>query len=171
MPAPGCAPFATVGGVLTVPAAAVACAAWRDAGDTIVVTNGCFDLLHVGHVRYLTAARALGARLVVALNDDGSTRVLKGAGRPFIPLAERAELLYALRAVDVVVPFGESTAVAVVRALRPDIYVKGGDYDDRDRRPPEADAAVACGARVVFLPYAQGHSTSALIARVRGTDR
>jgi len=142
---------------------------WTDEGRVVVLTNGCFDLLHVGHVRFLHAARALGDVLVVALNDDESTHELKGPGRPLIPLAERAEVLCALRAVDVVVPFGGSTAVEVVRAVRPDVYVKGGDYDPVRRRPPEADVAEEVGARVAFVPYVLGASTSALIARLRGT--
>ncbi len=131
------------------------------------MTNGCFDLLHSGHARYLAAARALGDRLVVALNDDASTRALKGPGRPILPLAERAELLCALRSVDAVVAFAAPTAVEIVRALRPDVYVKGGDYGTASNRPPEADAAEAVGARVAFLPFVEGRSTSAIIAHIR----
>lgn len=144
---------------------------WADAGERVVLTNGCFDLLHVGHTRYLAAARALGDRLIVALNDDGSTHRLKGVGRPILPLAERAELLCALRWVDAVVPFGTPTAVALVTALRPDVYVKGGDYGAAGNRPPEADAAEAVGARVAFLPFVAGRSTSAIVARIREADR
>jgi rfaE bifunctional protein nucleotidyltransferase chain/domain len=142
--------------------------AWAAAGERVVLTNGCFDLLHAGHVRYLAAARALGDRLVVALNDDAGVRRLKGAGRPLTPLADRAELLAALRAVDAVVPFAGETAVEVLRALAPDVYVKGGDYGERGNRPPEADAAEALGAAVVFVPFTPGRSTSALIERLRG---
>lgn len=141
-------------------------AAWAAAGERVVLTNGCFDLLHVGHTRYLAAARALGDRLVVALNDDASARRLKGPGRPILPLAERAELLCALRWVDAVVAFGAPTAVAIVTALRPDVYVKGGDYAAADNRPPEADVAEAVGARVAFLPFVAGQSTSAIVARI-----
>jgi len=133
----------------------------------VVLTNGCFDLLHVGHTRYLAAARALGDRLVVALNDDASTHRLKGPGRPILPLAERAELLCALRWVDAVVAFGAPTAVAIVTALRPDVYVKGGDYAAAGNRPPEADAAEAVGARVAFVPFVAGQSTSGIVARIR----
>lgn len=140
--------------------------AWSESGERVVLTNGCFDLLHSGHVRYLAAARALGDRLVVALNDDLSTRDLKGPGRPILPLAERAELLCALRVVDAVVAFGAPTAVDIVRALRPDIYVKGGDYGPGAKRPPEADAAEAVGAQVAFLPFVEGRSTSAIIAQI-----
>jgi rfaE bifunctional protein nucleotidyltransferase chain/domain len=134
----------------------------------VVLTNGCFDLLHVGHVRSLRAARALGDRLIVAVNDDGSTRRLKGPGRPVLPLSERAEVLAALRSVDLVVPFGQDDAVAVVRALAPDVYTKGGDYDPLARRPPEADAAGALGADVVFVPYWSGRSTSQILEDIAG---
>lgn len=147
--------------------AAARCAAWRAAGLRIVLTNGCFDLLHVGHVRYLADARRLGDRLVVALNDDASVRALKGAGRPILPAAERAELLAALRTVDLVTVFDGPTAVDVVAALRPAVYVKGGDYDAAAQRPPEADAAVAVGAAVRFVPYVAGRSTRAIIAAIR----
>jgi len=104
---------------------------------------------------------------VIALNDDASTRLLKGPGRPILPLPERAELLCALRMVDAVVAFGAPTAVELVQALRPDVYVKGGDYGNEANRPPEADAAEAVGARVVFLPFVGGRSTSAIIAHIR----
>jgi rfaE bifunctional protein nucleotidyltransferase chain/domain len=144
---------------------------WRRAGLCVVLTNGCFDLLHAGHVAYLRSARRLGDVLVVALNDDTSAAVLKGAGRPITTLDERAEILCALRMVDAVVPFGGRTAEGVVRALVPDVYVKGGDYDERRHRPPEADVAVEVGARIAFLPYVRGASTSELIARIRGQSR
>lgn len=146
------------------------CDRWRAAGDRIVVTNGCFDLLHVGHVRYLEAARALGDRLVIALNDDASVHHLKGAGRPILPAAERAELLAALRSVDVVTVFEGPTAVGVVAALRPDVYVKGGDYDPTAHRPPEADAAEAIGAIVRFVPFVDGRSTRSIIAAIRAGE-
>jgi len=140
--------------------------AWSASGLRVVLTNGCFDLLHVGHVRYLAAARALGDVLVVAVNDDASTSRLKGPRRPLVPLVQRMEVLAALRMVDAVVSFDEDTAVGVVRALLPDVYVKGGDYDGALARPPEADAAAACGAEVVFVPFETGHSTSALAERI-----
>lgn len=142
-------------------------AAWRARGERVVLTNGCFDLLHAGHARYLAAARALGDRLVVALNDDASVRALKGAGRPVLPLAERAELLCALRAVDGVLPFAGRRADAVIDALRPDVWAKGGDYDLEDNRPPEADLALRLGVEVRFLPFVAGRSTSAILARIR----
>ncbi len=158
-------------GLLDLEAARALRRRWRAAGLRVVMTNGCFDLLHVGHLRYLRAARALGDRLLVALNDDASTRGLKGPGRPILPLAERAELLGALRCVDGLVAFGEPTAVALVRILAPDLYVKGGDYDAESRRPPEADAAEAAGGEVAFLPFVAGRSTSELIARIRESGR
>lgn len=143
------------------------CGAWRAAGERVVLTNGCFDLLHVGHVRYLAAARALGDRLVVALNDDASVHALKGAGRPIVPASERAEVLAALRSVDLVTVFDGPTAVDVVAALRPAVYVKGGDYDPAANRPPEADAAEAVGAIVRFVPYVAGRSTREIVAAIR----
>jgi D-beta-D-heptose 7-phosphate kinase/D-beta-D-heptose 1-phosphate adenosyltransferase len=142
---------------------------WGRMGRKVVLTNGCFDLLHVGHVQSLSAARALGDVLIVALNDDESVRALKGVGRPVIPLEERAEVLCSLRAVDAVVPFGGLTAAAVVQAARPDVYVKGGDYDLDGHRPPEADLAAALGAAVVFVPRISTRATSEIIERIRST--
>ncbi len=142
---------------------------WAQAGLTVVLTNGCFDLLHVGHVNYLAAAAGLGDVLVVGLNDDRSTEKLKGQGRPINPLADRAEVLCALRSVDAVVPFSGATAHEVVETARPDVYVKGGDYDGRARKPPEADYAEALGARTVILPFVEDRSTSALIRRIRSS--
>jgi D-beta-D-heptose 7-phosphate kinase / D-beta-D-heptose 1-phosphate adenosyltransferase len=139
-----------------------------DAGDvggrpTVVATSGCFDLLHAGHIRMLTSARALGDRLVVFLNDDASVRRTKGPGRPLVPVAERAELLRALAAVDEVHIFGEDTPVRALCEVRPDVFVKGGDY--RDVEIPEARAIAAWGGRVVILPYEAGRSTTELINR------
>jgi rfaE bifunctional protein nucleotidyltransferase chain/domain len=144
--------------------------AWSASDFRVVLTNGCFDLLHVGHVRYLAQARQLGDRLIVALNDDASVTRLKGPGRPLQPLADRATILSALRSVDAVIAFGADTAVELVQRLRPDIYVKGGDYDDVAHRPPEAVAAADLGARVVYLPFVAGRSTSQLLARLRLED-
>jgi rfaE bifunctional protein nucleotidyltransferase chain/domain len=137
-------------------------AEWRRLGRRLVVTNGCFDLLHAGHAAYLTEARALGDLLLVGLNDDASVTRLKGPGRPLAPLADRTTLLAALRPVDHVVPFAEDTAEDLLRALTPDIYVKGGDYGPA-HEPPEAAVARALGARVYYLPFHEGRSTSALI--------
>lgn len=131
------------------------------------MTNGCFDLLHVGHLRYLSEARALGDALLVALNDDASVRRLKGVGRPLMPWVERAELLAGLRVVDAVLGFEEATAVALVRALQPEVYVKGGDYGP-GRWPPEAEAAQALGLELRFLGLTAGRSTSDIVARIRG---
>lgn len=143
----------------------------RAAGERVVFTNGHFDLLHVGHLEYLEAARSLGGLLLVGVNGDASTRRLKGPGRPLVPAAERARLLAALRPVDGVVIFEDDTAVALVERLRPEVYVKGGDYaappGGAARPLPERAPVEAYGGRVVLIDYLQGHSTSALIARVR----
>ncbi len=142
--------------------------AWRaEQQGPVVFTNGHFDLLHVGHVRYLQAARALGDALIVGLNSDASTAARK-PGRPIVGQEERAELLAALGCVDVVVIFDALTAEGLVEALRPDIYVKGGDWNRPDGpRPPEATLVEAYGGRVVYLPYIPDRSTSAIIARIR----
>jgi D-glycero-beta-D-manno-heptose 1-phosphate adenylyltransferase len=147
------------------------CEEWRAAGISCVLTNGVFDLLHAGHVGYLERARALGDRLVIALNSDTSVRAIKGPLRPIVAQAERATLLAALRCVDAVTIFDTPTAEPVVAALQPAIYVKGGDYARADgtideARLPEARSARAYGGQVVLLPYAEGSSTSALIERI-----
>ena len=144
---------------------------WRDAqqavGHTVALTNGHFDLLHVGHVRYLQAARALADALIVGLNSDASTAARK-PGRPVVPQEERAEILAALGCVDAVVVFDALTAETLVDALRPDIYVKGGDWNRAGGpRPPEAVIVERCGGRVEFLPYVPDRSTTAIIARIR----
>jgi rfaE bifunctional protein nucleotidyltransferase chain/domain len=132
----------------------------------VVWTNGCFDLLHVGHVRSLQAARALGDALVVGVNDDGSVRRLKGPSRPIVPEAERAEMLAALACVDAVVLFGEDTPAAALARLRPDIHCKGADYTPPEGKPvPEAAVVAAYGGRVEFLPLVAGRSTSELARR------
>jgi rfaE bifunctional protein nucleotidyltransferase chain/domain len=147
-------------------------AIWRADGLRVVLTNGVFDLVHVGHVDYLSRARALGDLLLVALNSDASTRAIKGPLRPIVPQADRAALLAALRPVDYVTIFDEPTAEAVVAALRPDLYVKGGDYaGGPDGAPdlarlPEGRIVAAYGGQVCLLPYAEGRSTSELIARI-----
>lgn len=138
----------------------------RAAGRRVVLTNGVFDLLHVGHSRYLTQARALGDALIVAVNEDASVRALKGPERPILPAAERAELLAALAAVDYVVLFPEVTAEATVRALTPDIYVKGGDYGV-GKALPEAAVVAAYGGEVRLLPFVPGRSTSDIIGAIR----
>ena len=138
---------------------------WRRAGQSIVLANGCFDLLHVGHIRYLQAARQLGDRLVVGLNADDSVRQLKGDGRPLMPAAERAEILAALTAVDAVVVFPEPDVRALVRALRPDIHAKGTDYTAEN--VPERDTVIECGGRVEIVGDPKDHSVTDLLSRAR----
>jgi len=143
--------------------------ALRSQGKRAVLTNGVFDLLHVGHVRCLQAARQLGDTLFVGLNSDESARRLKGPTRPLVPQTERAEMLCALTSVDYVVIFEEQTAERLVHILQPDIYAKGGDYlpvQDGGKSLPEAPVVESYGGRVVLLPYSAGHSTSALVERM-----
>ena len=138
-------------------------------GRRVVFTNGCFDLLHAGHVDLLERAAALGDVLVVGVNSDASVRRLKGAGRPIVPLPERLEILAGLRVVDYVVPFRDATPARLIRRLRPDVLVKGGDYRPSQivgRRTVEAG-----GGRVVVVPLRRGRSTSALIRRARRAAR
>jgi rfaE bifunctional protein nucleotidyltransferase chain/domain len=143
---------------------------WRDEGKRLVLTNGTFDVLHVGHVRYLEAARALGDVLVVGLNSDASVRGYKGPGRPVVPQDERAEILAALRCVDYVTIFDEPTATHLVEALQPEFYVKGGDYTGAGGKLlPEAEAVLSYGGEVRIIPYVEGHSASELIERLRDT--
>ncbi len=142
--------------------------ALRAAGQVVVWTNGCFDLLHVGHARSLQAARALGDVLVVGVNSDASVRRLKGANRPVVPAAERAELLAALACVGYVVVFEDDTPEACLRLLRPDVHCKGADYAPPHGKPvPEAAVVEAYGGRVAFLPLVEGVSTSDLVQRVQ----
>lgn len=141
-------------------------AACREKGLSVVFTNGCFDLLHAGHVRYLNAAREEGDRLVVGLNSDGSVRRLKGPGRPVTSQGERAEVLCALAAVDAVVIFAEDTPFELISALTPDVLVKGGDW------APEAvvgrEHVLASGGRVLTIPVLEGRSTSRILNRLGG---
>ncbi len=156
-----------MGEVLTLEAGLAWREAQRSAGRSVVMTNGHFDLLHVGHVRYLAAARALGDALLIGLNSDASTAARK-PGRPIVGEAERAELLAALACVDAVVTFDALTAERLVAVLRPDIYVKGGDWNrPAGPRPPEAAIVEAYGGRTAYLPYVPDRSTSAIIARIR----
>jgi rfaE bifunctional protein nucleotidyltransferase chain/domain len=136
-------------------------AAWRQAGESVTLANGCFDLLHVGHVRYLRAARQLGGRLVVAINSDESVRALKGAGRPLMPAEERAEILAALADVDAVVIFPERDVRALIREVRPDVHAKGTDYTADT--VPERDAVAECGGRVEIVGDPKDHSVTAII--------
>ena len=134
---------------------------WRRAGERITLANGGFDLLHVGHVRYLIGAKALGGRLVVALNSDESVRALKGQGRPVMPAGERAEIIAALSDVDAVVIFPELDVRALIREIRPDIQAKGTDYTVDS--VPERDAVAEYGGRVAIVGDSKDHSTSELI--------
>ncbi len=140
-------------------------AAWRRAGDRVAFTNGCFDLLHAGHVRILTRARAAADRLVVGVNSDASVRRLKGPGRPKNPLRDRAAVLGALRAVDLVVPFSAPTPIALIRTLRPNVLVKGADYAAGEI--VGAREVRARGGRVVRVALLPGRSTSRLLAQGR----
>jgi len=146
---------------------------WKDNRRRVVFTNGCFDLLHPGHVRLLEQARALGDALVVGLNSDASVRRLKGdpegSGRPLVPQAGRAEVLAALACVDAVTIFEEDTPRELIAALLPDVLVKGGDWKpDQIVGREEVEAA---GGKVVVVPYVEGYSTSALIAKIAGKTK
>jgi rfaE bifunctional protein nucleotidyltransferase chain/domain len=137
----------------------------RAAGRRLVFTNGCFDILHVGHARYLAAARRLGDALLVAINSDRSVRELKGAGRPVMSEEERAEMLAALAAVDYVTIFDDLSPRSLIAAVLPDVLVKGGDYGlDKIHGREEVEAA---GGRVLALPFVEGASTTSIIERVK----
>jgi len=133
----------------------------------VVFTNGCFDLLHPGHVSYLRAARSLGDALVVGLNSDASVRRLKGPPRPVVPEKDRATMLAALESVDAVILFGEDTPVRLLRDLKPAVYVKGGDYRIEDL--PEAEVAADIETEIRIIPFEPGYSTSALIERIKSS--
>jgi rfaE bifunctional protein nucleotidyltransferase chain/domain len=139
-------------------------AAWRNAGEGIILTNGCFELLHAGHVRYLHAAKQLGGRLIVAVNSDESVRALKGAGRPIMPASERAEILAALADVDAVVIFPEKDVRALIREIHPDIQAKGTDYSADT--VPERDEVTAYGGRVEIVGDSKNHSATEIIRRL-----
>jgi rfaE bifunctional protein nucleotidyltransferase chain/domain len=141
---------------------------WRRGGERIVLANGAFDLLHVGHVRYLRGAKELGGKLVVAINSDDSVRALKGEGRPVMPAEERAEIVAALADVDAVVIFPELDVRALIREIRPDIQAKGTDYTVDS--VPERDAVAEYGGRVAIVGDAKHHSTSELL-RSRPQER
>jgi rfaE bifunctional protein nucleotidyltransferase chain/domain len=142
--------------------------AWREklrsADLTVVFTNGCFDLLHAGHVEYLAWARAQGDALIIGLNEDGSVRRLKGDARPIVPFAQRARLLQALRSVDVVVGFAETTPEALLDRIRPDVHVKGDQY--REEELPERTVVLRHGGRIVLAPHVAGESSTELIAKI-----
>lgn len=142
---------------------------WRVAlkhtGQTLVFTNGHFDLLHIGHLDYLEKARALGDALFVGINGDGASQRLKGSGRPIVPAAERARLVAALHPVTATIIFDDDTADDLIRTLQPDIYVKGGDY--RHKPLPERATVEAYGGQVHLIDYLPDHSTTQLIQRIR----
>ncbi len=144
-------------------------AAARESGSAVVFTNGCFDLIHVGHVRYLEEARKLGGMLIVGVNSDDSTRRLKGPDRPFVPEFDRMEVVAGLECVDYVTLFSEDTPVRLIEALRPDLHVKGGDYSPEQL--PEAETVRRCGGRVVIVPLSAtetvGRSTTNLADTIK----
>ena len=144
-------------------------AEWRAQGLRVGFTNGCFDLLHPGHISLLKQAKAACDVLIVGLNSDESVRRLKGKGRPVNPAADRAEVLAALRAVDHVVVFGEATAEELVRQLKPDIYVKGGDYSLETL--PEAQIVGSYGGKTVLIPMVEGRSTTNVIRRLQNEGK
>ena len=157
-----------MGHVWTLEQAVAARHTWQKSGRPLIFTNGHFDLLHVGHVDYLERARAQAGEigvLIVGINGDQSTRELKGVGRPIVPAVERARLIAALACVEGAIIFEANTASELISALRPDWYVKGGDYVGKTW--PERDLAIACGGQVALIPFMPDHSTSALIARIR----
>ncbi len=137
---------------------------WRSQGRKVVFTNGCFDLLHGGHIHLLDYARTLGDVLVVAVNDDASIRRLKGAHRPIFPLRERLEILAALSSVNRLIAFSEDTPLFLISRIRPDVLVKGGDW-----KPGEVvgkEEVEALGGRIIIVPYLPGHSSSQIISRI-----
>ena len=138
---------------------------WRGGGEPVILTNGCFDLLHVGHVRYLRGAKALGGKLVVAINSDESVRKLKGEGRPAMPQNERAEILASLADVDAVVVFDEPDVRALIREIRPDVQAKGTDYTREN--VPERDEVLGYGGRVEIVGDAKDHSTTDLLKQLK----
>ena len=143
--------------------------AWRASGDRIILTNGCFDVLHVGHVRYLHAAKLLGGKLIVAVNSDSSARSLKGEGRPLVPEAERAELLAALADVDAVCIFDEPNVRGLIELIRPDVHAKGTDYTEQS--VPERDAVLAYGGRVAIVGDPKDHSATDLLRKIAKSVR
>jgi D-glycero-beta-D-manno-heptose 1-phosphate adenylyltransferase len=140
----------------------------RQAGRAVVVTNGCFDLIHIGHVTYLEAARAQGDLLLVGVNGDQAVRELKGEGRPLNPEADRAAVVAALASVDAVVIFPETRAVHFLQAAQPNIYVKGSDYTLTTLDPDERKVVEQGGGRIVLLPFVPGKSTTGLIQKMGG---
>ena len=141
-------------------------AAMRARGKRLVVTNGCFDVLHLGHVTYLETARQQGEALLIGVNGDEAVRQLKGPGRPVTPEADRAAVLAALESVDGVCIFAESTATRFLAAAQPDVYVKGGDYTLATLNQDERRAVEQVGGRIVIIPFVPGRSTTALLKKI-----
>lgn len=141
----------------------------RAAGQPIILANGCFDLIHAGHVRYLRGAKDLGGFLVVGINSDRQVRILKGAGRPFIPAEERAEIIASFRFVDAVTIFDEPTVEELIESIRPDYHAKGTDYTADT--VPERDTVRRFGGTVAIVGDPKDHSSTELINRVSGTER
>jgi rfaE bifunctional protein nucleotidyltransferase chain/domain len=152
--------------IVTAEQASVIANTMRETGRKLVFTNGCFDLLHVGHVRYLEDARALGDALLVAINGDESVRGLKGEGRPLNRETDRAEVMAALGCVDHVVIFPERRATALLEKVRPAIYVKGGDYTADSLHAEERSALERIGTEIRILPFEKGYSTSNLLEKI-----
>jgi rfaE bifunctional protein nucleotidyltransferase chain/domain len=140
---------------------------WREQGEQVVLANGCFDLLHVGHVRYLRGAKALGGKLIVAINSDASVLELKGAGRPLMPAPERAEILAAIEDVDAIVVFEEPDVRALIRELHPDVQAKGTDYTRES--VPERDQVLAYGGRVEIVGDPKNHSTTEFLSQMKNS--
>jgi rfaE bifunctional protein nucleotidyltransferase chain/domain len=155
-----------MGTVLSESQLADALAADRAAGRTVALANGCFDLLHVGHVRYLQASAAEADRLIVAVNDDAAVAALKGPGQPVLPAADRAELVSALRGVDYVVIFGDLTVERLLRRFTPDVHCKGTDYTVES--VPERAVVLGYGGRTAIVGDPKHHNTRELLARIRG---
>jgi rfaE bifunctional protein nucleotidyltransferase chain/domain len=153
------------GRIVTEPQLIESVAQDRAAGHTIAFANGCFDLLHVGHVRYLKGAAAEADRLIVAINDDASVAALKGPGRPILAAADRAELVAGLRGVDYVVVFGDPTVERLLRLLKPDVHCKGTDYTEET--VPERAVVAAYGGRTAIVGDPKDHATRDLLARIR----
>lgn len=152
--------------ILTLDQLAAESGRLRSESQRVVATNGCFDILHVGHVRYLTAARKLGDVLVVGLNGDDSVRQLKGEGRPVNREQDRAEVLAALESVDYVTIFPENRATNFLRAAAPAVYAKGGDYSADTLDPEERAVLDEFGTRIEIIPFEKGYSTSELLTRI-----
>jgi len=137
----------------------------KEAGELIVFTNGCFDILHVGHIRYLKKAASLGDKLVLAVNSDSSVKELKGRSRPFVPESERLEMLAALEMIDYLILFSEADAKALLDEIKPQVYVKGGDYRIEDL--PEAETVYSYGGKIVLVTEVKGKSTTNIIKKIR----